>query len=203
MSHVAWVPDDDAERDWSVGAGLAVGWVDARCREEGASGVLVTPALIDLGVPELEDFERRHARTSPRAGRQRVGEGARPVLSYVPNAKDLEFAMRLARDSSLAVVETVSFPLAGWAAWLGAWDLVRDAPTSPLEDPITDAVKRLAFYGNNGYGDDFGRKQARSILTDLPTRGQQHGELLLGALLAAGVSAHGVNNLSGLMAKVG
>src|SRR3954454_25127317 len=111
VSQVAWVPDDDPERDWSVSAGLAVGWVDDRCEAEGASGVLVTPALNDLGVPELEDFERRHARTSRRAGRQRVGDGAGPVLSYVPDANDLEFAMRLARDSSLAVVETVSFPL--------------------------------------------------------------------------------------------
>jgi hypothetical protein len=195
VSSAAWVPDDDPERDWSIAAGLGVAWVDARCREEGASAVLVTNALNRLGVPELDDFERRHTRTSRRAGRARVGPGTGPVLSYVPYAEELEFAMDLARGSSLAVVETRSFPLAGWAARFEAWDLVRNAPTPPLPEAINEVVERLAFYGNNGFSDPFGKKMARSILTDLGGPTGQQRELLVGAVLAAGVSARGTTNL--------
>lgn len=201
LSFVAWIPDDDPDRDWSIAAGLAVRWVEDRCREERASGVLVTNALDHLGVPELDDFERRHTRTSRRAGRNRVGVGVGPVLSYVPHAEELEFAMRLARESSLAVVETVTFPLSGWAAWLGAWNLVADEPTPPLAGTIKSVVDRLVFYGNNGFGDDFGKRQARSILSELSHQGSLNRDLILGAVLAAGSSARATMNLGRLMDK--
>ncbi len=197
----AWVPDDDPERDWSVAAGLAVDWVEERCRQEGASGVLVTNTLDSQGVPELDGFERRHVRTSRRAGRGRVGRGVGPVLSYVPHAEELEFAMRLARGSSLAVVETVSFPLIGWAARLGATNLITGETTSPPADPVNEAVDRLKFYGNNGFGDDFGKRQARTILADLRAVGSLDLAVIRGAVLAAGVSARGVKNLGQLMER--
>lgn len=195
MSHLAWVPDDDPQRDWGVAAQLAAAWVDARCAVEGATGVLVTNTMDHLGVEPLDDFERRHTRTSRRAGRRRVGNGLGPVLSYIPHERELEFAMHLARGSSLAVVETVSFPLLGWASWFEAWDLVRDARTPPLPEPVREAVERLAFYGNNGFGDDFGRKRAESILSGLDDSAPKKGLLLPGAAIAAGVSARGAENL--------
>lgn len=201
FSAVAWVPDDDPERDWSVAAALAAAWVEDRCREEDASGVLVTNTLGFLGVPELEAFEGRHTRTSRRAARARVGSGRGPVLSYVPYVEELEFAMGLARHSSLAVVETVGFPIAGWARWLRAWNLIEGTPAAPLPEPITEAVDRLRFYGNNGFGDDFGKRQARTILSGLQGQDQCF-ELVPSAVLAAGVSARGVAKLTQLMDKL-
>lgn len=195
----SWVPDDDPERDWSVAAGLAVEWVQQRCRDEGASGLLVTNTLDSHGVPELDDFERRHNRTSPHSGRERTGSGVGPVLSYVPCAEELEFAMQHARGSSLAVVETSLFPLVGWAARLGATNLVTGQTTSPLADPVNEAVNRLEFYGNNGFGDDFGKRQALTILADLKAVGNFDSALILGAILAAGVPARGVKNLGKVM----
>ncbi|MGH9285334.1 MAG: hypothetical protein ACRD0M_06630 [Acidimicrobiales bacterium] len=167
--------------------------------EEGADAVLVTNTLGHLD-PELEAFARRHTHTTRRAGRARVGPGIGPVLAYVPYVDDLEFAMDLARGSSLAVVETASFPLEGWARWLGAWDLVNDEASAPLPGVLAGAVDRLAFYGNNGFGDDFGKRQATAILRELcaadePTR------LLPSAVLAAGVSARGVAKLEKSLAK--
>ncbi len=202
ISSVAWVPDDDPERDWSIAAGLATRWVDDRCTKEGASGVLVTNALNHLGVPELDDFVGRHTRTSRLAGQSRVGAGVGPVLSYVPFVDDLDFAMGLARGSSLAVVETVSFPASGWAAWFQALNLVTGVRTPPLAEPIKGAVDRLEFYGNNGFGDQFGKQQARSILSDLRNVETFDSDLLLGAVLAAGVSARGVKNLGRLIDKL-
>lgn len=133
LSRAAWVPDDDPQRPWATAASLAVEWAERRCVEEGADAVLVTNALGHLG-PELEAFARRHTHTTRRAGRARVGPGGGPVLAYVPYADDLEFAMHLAHGSSLAVVETSAFPLAGWASRLDAWDLVNDGASPPLPD---------------------------------------------------------------------
>lgn len=202
ISFVAWVPDDDPERDWNIAAGLAARWVDDRCMKEGASGVLVTNTLDHLGVPELEDFERRHSRTSRLASRDRVGSGRGPVLSYVPAAEELQFAMALARDSSLGVVETISFPLSGWAAWFEAWNLIDDQPTPPLSEAIRNAVEHLKFHGHNGFGDQFGKDRARAILGELHAEGSLDAGLLAGAVLAAGVSARGVKNLTKLMDKL-
>lgn len=200
----AWVPDDDPTRDWSIAAGWAVDWVDERCRMEGVSGVLVTNTMSRLGVPALDGFEQRNTRTSRRAGRARGREGEGPVLAYVPHGEELEFASRLARDSSLAVVETVSFPLAGWAAWVGALNLVTRELTSPLDPAVAETVERLKFYANNGFGDDFGKRMARSILEDLPTDTLAWSSALLpSAVLAAGVSYRGVKNLENLRTRLG
>ncbi|MCX4407042.1 MULTISPECIES: hypothetical protein [unclassified Streptomyces] len=55
-----------------------------------------------------------------------MGMRYRSVLAYVPDAKTLEFAAGLARNSSLAAVEgTNLFPLRGWAAQVNAVDLTR------------------------------------------------------------------------------
>ena len=202
MSSVAWVPDDDPTRDWEVAARLATAWVNDCCQSEGAIGVLVTNTMDSLGVGALDDFASRHVRTSRRAGRQRVAAGARPVLSYVPLEKELEFAMNLARGSSLAVVETVSFPLRGWASWFGAWDLLRERPTPPLSESTRETVERLAFYGNNGFGDSFGKRRAMSILEQLDESARQASDQLPGAAIAAGVSSRGAENLRRLMDKV-
>lgn len=198
---MAWVPDNDPTRDWEVAARLASNWVDDRCHREGATGVLVTNTMDYLGVGALEMFARRHTRTSRRAGRSRVASGVGPVLAYVPHGEELEFAMNLARNSALAVVETVSFPLLGWASWFEAWDLVRNMPTPPLPETIKEHVERLSFYGNNGFGDDFGKRQALSILEHLDVSAGHLEAFLPGAAIAAGVSARGARKLGRLIEK--
>lgn len=196
---VAWVPDDDPHRPWDEAAELAVRWVDQRSQEQDATAVLVTDTLGRLGVPALEDFERRHCRTSRRGARSRIGHGRGPVLSYVPYAEDLEFAIRLARGSSLAVVETVGYPLHGWASRLGALNLLTGRPTPPLTEPTSTLIDQLTMYANNGFGDDFGKKRARAALTDTRRGGPIDRDLICSALLAAGVSARGVHNLGRLI----
>lgn len=204
LEAVAWVPDDDAQRNWSIAAGLAAKWVQDRCSMEGASGVLITHTMDDTHVPELQAFERANCRTSRLAKAARVGAGIGPVLSYVPDEEDLSFAMQKARKSSLGVVEGIlSFPLSGWAAWFEAWDLVAEKPTPPLPETIKEAVGRLAFHGNNGFGDPFGKQQARSIIDGLAEVAPLDPKLILGATLAAGVSPRGIKNLSRLMDTFG
>jgi len=197
LTAVAWVPDDDPNREWNTAAGLAAEWVHARCLEEKAAGLLVANTMRSLGVPALTAFERQHTRTSRRADRV---DGRGPVLSYTPHAEDLGFAMDQARGSSMAVVETAGFPLGGWAAQLGALNLITGATTPSLPEHVIEAVDRLAFHGNNCFTDDFGKRTAQTILADLDASSVV---LLPSAVIAAGVPADGAVNLQRLMAEVG
>ncbi|MDQ0960297.1 hypothetical protein QFZ66_004175 [Streptomyces sp. B4I13] len=53
----AWVPDDDPERDWEVGAELAVRWVEREAAEQGAIAVLVLNAFgAEQSIPTLRRF---------------------------------------------------------------------------------------------------------------------------------------------------
>jgi len=196
---VAWVPEDDPDLDWDLAIAIAVEWIEERCREEGAPGLLVTPSLSPIGPSTLEDFARRHRRTSRRSRRP---QAAGPVLCVTATAEDLEFATHLARRSSLAVLESSFFPLRGWAAWLGARNLATGEATPKLPATIRDAVERLKYYGNNAFAERFGKDRARSIVGELRGRGDFDRDLVLGAVLAAGVSAHGVNNLAALIDRV-
>lgn len=108
--------------------------------------------------------------------------------------------MSLARGSSIAVVEGTQFPLRGWAQQLGAVDLTRpdDAPAQIPPRPA-EAIDRLDFYGNNGFGDRFGKRQAQNILRDLHDAGALEGDIILGAIAARGASDRAVRNLAKLI----
>lgn len=196
------MPDDDAERDWQVAADLAVRWVRQECTAQGVTGVLVLNALgVEGHSPSLRRFAAEHAVTTPRASRNRVERGVGPVLAYVPDEKSLDFAMGLARGSSLVVVEGIhTFPLSGWARQLGAVDLTRTKEGAREIDPaLATAIDRMDFYKNNGFGDHFGKQQAHRILDDLRGAGQMDGDVILGALAARGASARAVKNLRKLI----
>jgi hypothetical protein len=198
----AWVPDDDPERGWEIAADLAVAWIRQECAEQGAVGVLVLNALgVEEGIPSLRRFAAEHAVTTRRASHNRIGRGRGPVLAYVPDERSLDFAAGLARGSSLAIVESVhGFRLEGWARQLGAIDLTRpDEQPAQLDSELDEAINRLDFYKNNGFGDQFGKQQAQRILLDLRDAGLLERDVVLGALAARGASDRAVRNLGKLI----
>lgn len=198
----AWVPDDDPERDWEIAADLAVAWVRQECAEQGADGVLVLNAFgVEQHIPSLRRFAAEHSVTTPRASRDRVGPGRGPVLAYCPDERALDFAANLARGSSLVIVESIhGFPLEGWARQLGAIDLTRpDKQPKQLDSELAEAIDRLDFYKNNGFGDQFGKQQAQRILQDLRGAGLLKRDVILGALAAKGASDRAVRNLGKLI----
>ncbi|MFF4344318.1 hypothetical protein ACFY00_30880 [Kitasatospora sp. NPDC001540] len=202
----AWVPDDDPERDWELAADLAVSWIRRECAEQGASGVLVLNGRrAHESVPSLRSFAAEHTVTTPAASRERVGRGVGPVLAYVPDEKTLDFAMRLARGSSLAVVESVqSFALRGWASALGAIDLTRpDERPEEASPGFAKAIDRLNSYKNNGFGDPFGKQQAQRTLQNLADSEGLDPEAVLGALAARGASSRALRNLAKLIDGLG
>jgi hypothetical protein len=161
--------------------------------------LLITNALESaVSVPTLVRFAQRHAHTTPQSRSRPQGVG--PVLAYVPYAKSLELANRLARRSSLCIVESVGFPVGGWAAQVGAFDLIRKTATSPEPNAeVAEAMDNLRFYGNNGWGDEFGRRQARRVLSDLRARGLLEPDVVVSAMLARGCSDKAADRLAKLM----
>ncbi|MFJ1827375.1 hypothetical protein [Streptomyces sp. NPDC088178] len=204
IERAAWVPDDDPECGWDVAAALAVKWVEAECRRDGSTGVLVLNAFgADQTVDALRAFASRHICTTPRAGRNRVGRGIGPVLAYVPDARSLDFAMQLAHGSSIAVVESSHFPLGGWALELQAVNLWEpDRPVEDVDARTREAIDRLHFYANNGFGDQFGKKRATSIVRGLRDADLLDRGALIGALAARGVSDRAMKNLGQIIDRL-
>ncbi|MFK4144558.1 hypothetical protein [Streptomyces sp. NPDC004065] len=195
------MPDDDPERDWEIAAELAVQWTEQECSEQDAAGVLVLNAFgSEQTIPSLGRFAARHICTTPRADRSRIGRGVGPVLVYAPDEKTLDFAMQLARGASIAVVESISFPLRGWAHEIGAVDLTRpDTEREAVSAELADAIDRLDFHKNNGFGDRFGKQQAERILRRLHDTGTLDRDTVVGALAARGASARALKNLTKLI----
>lgn len=170
------------------GRGACLEWVTDRAAELGSKPVLVTNSHSPSGVPALTRFQwgttwfsRLSAGTAWNA----------PVLSYVPHGEDLEYALGIARNAAIDVVETVSCPVGGWAAEVGALNLFTGQATAPHTDRVQELLKRLAFYGNNGYGDQFGKKMAPGIVDELVATEEIDAVLIPSALAAHHVSARG------------
>jgi hypothetical protein len=81
--------------------------------------------------------ENAHSATTLRSGRSFRHSG--PVLAYVPDYEMMDLATEVASDASLAVVETIEYPLMGWAMEVRAIDLVTGEDTP---DTRTDSQRR-------------------------------------------------------------
>ncbi|MGI9002233.1 MAG: hypothetical protein ACR2GH_11260 [Pseudonocardia sp.] len=148
----AWVPFGDG--DLELSAALAAEWVERECDEQEAGGLLVIPrASVDGLVGTIQTFAARHGFTSARGGRARRSGGDGPVLAYLPDLRDLEFAGSRAHRASLCAVEHPIFRLAGWAAARHAVNLTTSEATVPLDDEVAVLLNDLVFAGNNGWFD--------------------------------------------------
>ncbi|MFC8495066.1 hypothetical protein ACFUJU_30585 [Streptomyces sp. NPDC057235] len=190
IRQAAWVPED-VEQDYDDAAALAARWIRGRALEERASAVLVTNVRdAASGVPALRGFEV----TSPQS-RSRPASGG-PVLAYVPSLESLVYAGELARGSSLVVVEGFNFSVRGWAREYGALNLFTEQEEPGVQDKRwSDALERLAFHRNNGYGDTLGKRTARRVVHDLRTAGLLRSDELVSAMAAKGASVRALKNL--------
>jgi hypothetical protein len=177
----AWVPDNDPERGWDEAAEPVVEWVLGEAERQGAEPLLVTPTQNQwsAGPDVIAWFARTYAATTPRSAHARGGRG--PVLVYVPDYHTMYLAANYARGSSLAVVETISSPLIGWAMQAKALDLLQGevTPDTRTESVCTE-LDRIHFYGNNGWTTGFGKDQATQILRDLLRDGEVDPAVILG-----------------------
>ena len=68
----------------------------------------------------------------------------------------------------------------------------------PLPEGLTEALDRLEFAGNNGWGDAPGKRDAKRILGEMRSVGSLDVALITSALAARGVSAHALKQLRSL-----
>lgn len=199
----AWVPDDDPQRDWEDAASLAVDWIISEGRKQRATPLLVTPTQSqwNAGVESITRFARRYPATTPRS--RRVAKSGGPVLAYVPDYESLYLASTYARGSSLAVVETIQFPLIGWAMELGALNLLTGEPTPDVRSDHQRAeLERVNFYGNNGWTRGFGASQASRVLSDVLRQDHLSADVIVGTMLGKGHNGDAVERLRKLIGRV-
>lgn len=201
LQAAAWVPDDDPQRPWEDAADLAADWIWERSGIEGVPPLLVTNTFQNaVGIDCLEEIARKGGQATPQ-GKQRFDRG--PVLAYVPDERTLKLALDLARGHSLAVVETVRFPLAEWAAGAEAISLL-DGTTSSSgipEDVRSDLDHAVFFGGNNGWTGAHEQQHARNHLVRHVLAGRLAPEQASSYVMAKGVSDKGAKRLRLLLEK--
>lgn len=201
LQAAAWVPDDDPERPWDETADLAADWIWERSEIEGVTPLLVTNTFQNaVGIGCLEEIAREGGQATPQ-GKQRFDRG--PVLAYVPDERTLKLALNIARRYSLAVVETVSFPLAEWAAGAGAVNLLDGSTSSSSlpDDVKTDLDHAVFFGGNNGWTGKHEKQHALNHLARHVRAGRLAPEQAAAYVMARGVSDKGAKRLHLLLEK--
>lgn len=203
LQAAAWVPDDDPERPWDEAADLAADWIWERSEAEGVKPLLVTNTFQNArDIESLEAIARAGGQATPQ-GQGRFDRG--PVLAYVPYERTLKLALNLARGYSLAVVESVGFPLGEWAAGAAAINLLDGSPSvSSLPDDVRADLDHAVFFGgNNGWTGSHEKKHARNHLTRHVQAGRLMPEQAAAYVMAKGVSDRGAKRLRLLLEKVG
>ncbi|NLI84514.1 MAG: hypothetical protein GX440_03750 [Propionibacterium sp.] len=201
LQAVAWVPNDDPACPWDEAADLAADWIWERSEAEGITPLLVTNTFQNArGIESLEEIASKGGQATSQT-KQRFDRG--PVLAYAPDERTLKLALNLARGYSLAIVETVSFPLAEWAAEAGAINLLDGSvSSSSLSDDVkADLDSAVLFGGNNGWTGEYEKQHARNHLARQVQAGQLTPEQAASYVMAQGVSDTGAKRLRLLLEK--
>ena len=188
----AWVPDDAEHRPWEVAFALAADWIEAQSGQP----LLITPIRHQQDTfPAITGFATAHSATTLRSGRSFRHSG--PVLAYMPDYEMMDLATEVASDASLAVVETIEYPMMGWAMEARAIDLVTGEVTP---DTRTDSQRReldrVYFYGNNGWAPAFDRERATGVLLPLLGEPGMSKGIVVGHMIAKGANGKGVARLA-------
>lgn len=194
----AWVPDDDPARPWEDAAAMASQWIHEQARELRSEPLLLTYSFQNgEGIRAFAGLQ--HATTRSRASV--TGPAGRPVLAYVPEERVMTDAHLYTRRAALCAVETVSFPLHGWARAAGAINLLSGQVLPALDSAVKPLLEHLQFIGNNGWGDQYGKRDATRLLPEI----RQHVDRseVLGYVIAHGAHDGGIRNLQKIMDKLG
>jgi hypothetical protein len=203
LQAAAWVPDNDPQRPWNEAADLAADWIWERSDIEGVKPLLATNTFQNaVGIDSLDEIARHGGQATPQ-GKERFDHG--PVLAYVPDERTLKLALNLARGYSLAIVETVSFPLGEWSSVAKAINLLNGGTSSSgLPDDVRADLDHAVFFGgNNGWTGQHEKVHARNHLVRHVEAGRLEPEQAASYVMAKGVSDKGAKRLRLLLAKVG
>jgi hypothetical protein len=195
----SWVPEQE-HRDWEKAASLGVAHIDRECTREGAAALLVTATVSGADyTPSLRRLVARYGHHTTLGSRsRRAHSGQRPTLVYVPDCEMLEQAAGYARGHALCAIESRLFRLDGWAAATGALDLDSGEIAVPPPDDLLHHLEHLVFVGNNGWADQYGKRDAGRILPDLRSLSADY---VAGYVIGKGRSADGAKRLHAMLKK--
>lgn len=131
------------------------------------------------------------------AGKGTLRAGAKRVVAFRPDWKDVEFTTSLWRRSNGAIFlfEHPSWPIAGWAAVTDALAYPDWSPSPDIADEDMKALSELKFEGYKGYVDDTSQRMARAILRDAPGLARAGRPWIVSALIGLGMRADQVERL--------
>jgi hypothetical protein len=200
MAVAAWVPFDPPLRP-ADSVGLAIRWINQQARLLGARALIVAPHRSLLtGDSAIGRIAKAVESVTPRS--HSGVYGPRSVLVHSPGAKEMHLAMTYAEGGAIAALEWPSDKLIGWAIEVGALNLRTGAVT---EDTRTDEqrewLEHLLFVGNNGWGDTYGKRDARSILGSMKQAGCLDRDLILGHMMAHRQGEGSIKTLAELISK--
>ena len=194
----AWVADDAEHRPPDVAFAMAADWIEA---QPNGQPLLVTPVRQQSAFPAITRFANAHSATTLGSGRSFRHSG--PVLAYAPDYEMMDLATEVASDASLAVVETIEYPMIGWAMEVHAIDLVTGEVTP---DTRTESQRReldqVYFYGNNGWSPAFDRERATTVLRPLLSEPGMTKDIVLGHMIAKGANGKGIARLAKLIDSI-
>jgi hypothetical protein len=133
----AWVPFDDPARPWDPTPPVAR-WLVEQAEQRHLKLTLVTDLPLEGLLPPALRYVReweRQTGTRPAAGRA--------VLAYLPTLATAARAFRIGYGGAVAVVEGAELPLTGWAAEVGALNLLTGAPEPALPSDTIRCLQRL------------------------------------------------------------
>jgi hypothetical protein len=197
----AWVPYNDPGRPWDEAAELAIAWVLEQAEHLEQRPVLVTTSQDQwhLGPDTIRQFARTNDTATARGSK--VAGQSRPVLAYAPGYGDMYRAISYANGGALAVVESQSDPLIGWAMEVQAMDLLSGQATVDSRTGAQRAdLESIHDYGNNGWTRGFGADRAAMVL-----RAQDdilETDVILGHMLARGHDELSLRRLAKIIEQV-
>jgi hypothetical protein len=147
-------------------------------------------------IQNADQVTRRTRHGSHGSGQRR----GRVVLALFATPHVMEIASAAAEpDGALCVIEGTINELPGWAQDMVALDLLTgQATVDERSEQLMADLATLAFVGNNGWEDDYGKRDARRILQAIKQRGELAPGVVLGSMMARGAYGDAVDQLAKL-----
>lgn len=125
--------------------------------------------------------------------------GAGAVVVATPTFEVVQRAAQLSAGSAMVVIDDRGpNRLTGWAGALGATNLDNGQPAT-LDPTVREYITDLVLFDTNQYAEGWSRDSAHKLLAEMAAAGLLERAVVLGALVAYGVSARGLTVIASLI----
>lgn len=192
----AWVPYLSG-RTLAEATAVALRWAE---QEAATIGLPVIAVSGGRNATNAGPIFRRHS--SRRATSDSAKEPAEPtgvIVVTMPTFTVMRWATRASAGKALVAVDRRGPErITGWAAALGALNL-DDGQPAALDPQVRQYLTELVRYDAHGFTDPWSRDSAHRLLAGMAADGLLERAVVLGALVAYGISASGLDTVARLI----